>query len=170
MLPSQCCSVAYLPQNSTSVGSEWRIWSRSRLSRRRLVWLKACVAPVWDLIAPARWELAALRDKHTNSETHFRNYKQRCIFQVLTMPSSGGKDQVSLFSSIIYIYFFFQHAIKMSQLVFYTGKDLLQWKGFRFSSPSLTVIMLKIWQQRCLGCIPESPNMFQTVQCQLLIL
>lgn len=41
---------------------------------------------------------------------------------------------------------------------------------FRISSPCLTVIMLRIWQQHCLGCIPESPNMFQTVQCQLLIL
>lgn len=92
----------------------------------------------------------------------------------------GGKDQVSLFVTVFiyiciynffkYIYIYFQHAMKMSWFVFYTGKDLQQRRGFRISSPRLTVIMLRIWQRHCLGCIPESPNMFQTVQCQLLIL
>lgn len=68
-----------------------------------LAWFKAYVAPVWDLIAPARWKLAASRDKHTIYETHFRNYKQwSCVIPILTTASSSGKDQVAFFVTVIY--------------------------------------------------------------------
>lgn len=110
-LTCACCFLnaaltpTYLPQNSVSSSSEQRIWSRSRFGCCRLAWLKACLAPAWELIAQARWELAALRDKRTNYEIHFRNYIQQSrINHILTTVNSSGKDQVSHFINIIYVF------------------------------------------------------------------